>query len=96
VFFVNFILRCCIHKALIAGNYLIFDNAMIYKAQESAEVLGIILDFFQVTIVYLPKYSPELNPCKLVFFYLKGLVCRNRFYDLHVAAQILYVVASIP
>jgi hypothetical protein len=94
--FVDFILRCCIHRALIAGDYLIFDNAVIHKAQESAEVLRIILDFFQFTIVYLPKYSPGLNPCELVFSYLKGLVRQNRSYDLHVAAQILYVVASIP
>jgi hypothetical protein len=72
--FVDFILRCCIHRALIAGDYLILDNAVIHKAQESAKVLGMILDFFQVTIVYLPKYSPELNPCELVFSFLKGLV----------------------
>ena len=34
-----------------------------------------------IEIVYLPAYSPELNPIERLWLYIKQLVLRNRIYD---------------
>jgi transposase len=33
-----------------------------------------ILIFLGVSLVFLPAYSPELNPCELVFSQVKGMI----------------------
>lgn len=45
---------------------------------DSTPFLDLLLETFQVTLVYLPTYSPELNPCELVFSKLKGFLRRYR------------------
>jgi len=66
VTFVDFVLNCCLDGALVAGDYLILDNAPVHHGEESAAFLMDILEYFSVKLVYLPAYSPELNPCELV------------------------------
>lgn len=34
-----------------------------------------------IEIVYLPAYSPDLNPIERLWLYIKQLVLRNRIYD---------------
>jgi transposase len=43
------------------------DNAPIHKAEDMLRVLEPILDLANVRLFFLPKYSPELNPCEMVF-----------------------------
>jgi transposase len=50
---------------------LVVDNAAVYTGKDFAEVLDDILVFFQVRLAFLPAYSPELNPCELVFSLIK-------------------------
>ena len=56
---------------LIAGDVLVLDNARIHNAAESSEILSGILDLAGVRLIFLPAYSPELNPCELVFGHVK-------------------------
>lgn len=44
------------------GDFLVVDNAAVHGGFED---LTWILDYFQVSLMYLPAYS--LNPCELVF-----------------------------
>jgi len=65
-------------RVLVAGDHLVLDNASIHKAAEIIDTLTAVLDRFSVTIIFLPAYSPELNPCELVFAQVKSYLRRNR------------------
>jgi hypothetical protein len=56
---------------LVAGDVLVMDNAPKHVAQENHELMGVLLETMGVRLVLLPKYSPELNPCELVFAKVK-------------------------
>ncbi len=63
---------------LVQGDVLVLDNAPIHK---HAETLAVIIDLLQslgVGIVFLPTYSPEMNPCELVFAKLKNTLRETR------------------
>ena len=69
--FFKFLVDAIVERALQPGDILICDNARIHQAQATAGVLGELLDLFNIQLRYLPTYSPELNPCELVFMKLK-------------------------
>ena len=81
---------------LTQGDYLIVDNASIHVSDEIAEELDHILDSSGVTMRLLPTYSPELNPCELVFSIMKSHLrywCgNNRFWleIIHAASKVTY------
>jgi transposase len=52
---------------LVAGDLLVADNAAIHKSREIIPTLRVALATAGVRMVFLPTYSPELNPCELVF-----------------------------
>ena len=62
----------------MAGDFFICDNASIHKAEEIAEPLSDLLSNNGIRLVFLPTYSPELNPCELVFAQVKAYLRRNR------------------
>jgi len=63
---------------LKAGDYLIVDNACVHGGAETIEVLLEILKQVGVQLIFLPKYSPELNPCELVFNVMKNFLRYKR------------------
>lgn len=69
--FVKFIVKCLDDQQLQNGDILICDNAAIHAAADSLILLDDLLRAANVRIVLLPAYSPELNPCELVFGYVK-------------------------
>jgi len=69
--FVRFIFNAISQRALVSGDYLIMDNAHVHDAKESREFFKDLLRVAGVTLIYLPAYSPELNPCELVFNHVK-------------------------
>jgi transposase len=50
------------------------DNACIHGAAATFEVLIGILEMAGIKIMYLPAYSPELNPVELVFMQVKRIL----------------------
>jgi len=54
------------------GDILIVDNAAIHIADEIFQQLTTLLANKQVRMKTLPTYSPELNPCELVFGLIKN------------------------
>jgi transposase len=54
-----------------AGDYLIMDNASIHSAEQVADALDVLFTAFRARLVFLPTYSPELNPCEMVFGQVK-------------------------
>ena len=60
--------------AFLEGDYLVMDNAAVHTGRRHEDELRSVLASAGVTLVYLPTYSPELNPCELVFARLKHYV----------------------
>ena len=68
---------------LKGGDYLIVDNASVHCGSASWASTRDMLQTNNVKLLFLPKYSPELNPCELVFGYVKNYIRRNRGQALH-------------
>ena len=60
------------------GDTLVLDNARIHFAAESSAMVAQILVVAGVRMVFLPAYSPELNPCELVFSHVKRAMSFGR------------------
>jgi len=69
--FARFVLNSILYGALVPGDYLVADNAAVHVGAESYEFIHDVLQFAGIQLIYLPTYSPELNPCELVFNCLK-------------------------
>lgn len=66
--FVTFLIE---RDHLIAGDYFIIDNAPVHTAEDELSVLVNLLSVYNIKLIFLPTYSPELNPCELVFGFIK-------------------------
>ena len=70
----NKIASMVISKAVSATNVLDISEVM--------DEVSMLLNEHGVTLIYLPAYSPELNPCELVFGKVKQTI-RNREQPYH-------------
>ena len=70
---------------LIAGNVLVLDNAPVHYSADIAPPLDLLLATAGVRMLFLPTYSPELNPCEHIFAQIK------RHLRLHRSTQSLLV-----
>lgn len=58
--------------ALVAGDFLVLDNARVHFAAEIQQDIEDLLYITGVKLMFLPAYSPELNPCELIFSLVKN------------------------
>ena len=56
------------------GDYVVIDNASIHKGLEIYD----IAEAFKINIIYLPPYSPDLNPIEKVWANFKNVLRRIR------------------
>jgi transposase len=68
----RFILDAIECGALEAGDVLVLDNAGVHQGEDSFEIIFQTCLHLGVQIQFLPAYSPELNPCELVFATVKA------------------------
>jgi transposase len=81
---------------LRSGHILIVDNASVHFGQQAVDDILALLHEHNIRLLFLPKYSPELNPCELVFAQLKSYVRRHRYQSLSLIEVILDGLVSIP
>src|SRR3546814_18072853 len=62
--FVQLVIDAVNHGHLVAGDFLICDNARVHTGGETLTTLQTYLESVGVTLRLLPAYSPELNPCE--------------------------------
>ena len=74
--FLKFILYCATKGVLCRGDVLVLDNASVHHAKDIHEYFLWILNEIGCFLLYMPTYSPELNPCELVFAQTKKHVSR--------------------
>ena len=63
-----------LYAAINHDSILVMDNAAIHHYQPFIT----LTEFLQVDIIYLPPYSPFLNPVENIFAAVKAAVRRNR------------------
>jgi len=93
--FISFVAEACEKGKLSSGDYLICDNARIHKARATADLLQQLCDSFGFKVVYLPTYSPELNPCELVFNKTKHALRYHKDKEISFKDNILKAFSSI-
>jgi transposase len=76
--FMKFIARAIVDKYLARGDILICDNATVHDSAEILETLVMVLELLGIKLVYLPAYSPEFNPCELIFAQVKSYLRRRQ------------------
>ena len=76
--FLELVAELIVSGVLLPGDVLVLDNASIHFAMDIRPALEQVLRFGQVFLVFLPTYSPELNPCELVFGNTKYVFYRKR------------------
>jgi len=76
--FFEFVLEALLLGYLKRGDFFICDNARIHGGFDTIVELDQILECAGVTLIYLPAYSPELNPCELIFMIVKRHLRENR------------------
>lgn len=70
--FLNFLNTAIESGKLKSGDVLVLDNASVHVGQETTNLVFDLLSSYNVYLLFLPAYSPELNPCEFVFSHLKG------------------------
>ena len=76
--FIRFLMNCIDKHYLQTGDYLVCDNAQIHGGSDTFNLLDDLLKAARIKLVYLPAYSPELNPIELVFGLVKRFLRENR------------------
>jgi len=86
--FLKFLLDCLENKYLQNGDYLVLDNAKIHTASDTLQFIEYLLQKFGVTLILLPTFSPELNPCENVFGWIKNKVYKYGIEENSIAENI--------
>jgi transposase len=63
--------------------YLIMDNLPVHKAKQSCIKLGFapikdLLESKNIEVLFLPPYTPEMNPVELCFNFIRQQVEKNK------------------
>jgi len=94
--FFNFVMSAIFDGQLTAGDILVVDNASVHTGLDMIVPLDQVCEVFGIRILYLPTYSPELNPCELVFGWLKNKLRGSRHHEVPVWFEVLVLLAVIP
>jgi transposase len=81
-------------QVLVRGDYFILDNASVHNAVETQDLLDNALSNAGVRLIFLPTYSPELNPAELVFAMVKNHIRQHRA-DVCLLAEIVKGFARV-
>lgn len=79
------------YKHLHSGDFIFADNINFHVTGDWSELTHSFLQNIGVTCYRLPKYSPELNPAKLVFSKLKNCLESKRHNSVLVAVIYEYL-----
>ena len=92
--FLDFVCSALERGKLHHGDFLIMDNAAIHAGSDILRMLLVLLAMAGVQLIFLPKYSPELNPCECVFGFVKDQL-RNCRGGGNLAAEIAVTLAQL-
>lgn len=72
------------------------DNAAVHYGTDTYEIVMHALELTGAKLIFLPAYSPELNPCELCFAIIKQYI-RRRLpnQDIPIWAKVLFAISKI-
>lgn len=76
--FAFFIGECIKNKVLVKGDVLILDSSSMHCGGNTVVLLYRTLEKLGVKMLFLPAYSPALNPAELVFAKIKNYLPSHR------------------
>jgi transposase len=76
--FLEFLMFLVRERHLVPDDVLVMDNCAIHVTKATAPAIFELMEAAKVRLVFLPSYSPELNPCELVFAALKNYPRNHR------------------
>jgi transposase len=80
----------CLVPSLKRGEIVLMDHLPVHKVAGAAEAI----EAAGATLIYLPKYSPDLNPIELAFSKLKAHLARRP--SIRFCGSCVGSVASLP
>jgi len=93
--FFEFVLNCILHGRLQKGDTLLCDNASVHTGLETLESILLLLELYGISFQLLPSYSPEFNPCELIFADVKHYLRNHRNLALSLASDIALAFAFV-
>lgn len=93
--FLRFVMSAVEGGRIGRDDVLVVDNAAIHGAAEMLPHLVGLLQSVGAEMVFLPTYSPEFNPCELVFGELKGSLRQYRHPELTFRDRITHALSHI-
>jgi len=80
---------------LNAGDVLVVDNSPVHVAAEIHDQLDDVLGRAGARMILLPTYSPELNPCELVFAQVKKRLRQYRTDQIPFWGEIIHAFSYV-
>jgi transposase len=75
---------------------LIVDNAAVHYGTDIYEIVIFALESVGAKLIFLPAYSPELNPCELCFAIVKQYIRRRLLnQDIPIWAKVIFAISKI-
>lgn len=93
--FVKYVIECAENGYIKEGDILICGNASVHFSIDTYDILVELLDKAGAHLIFLPAYSPELNPCELVFAYAKSTIRSSRNKNRMLWGNILHVLLTL-
>jgi transposase len=70
---------CAVERRIVRnGSVVVFDNSRIHSAEHMFDFVAELFRSVGALIIFLPSYSPELQPCELLFGSVKNRVYRTK------------------
>jgi len=92
--FLDFVMKAITDNYLKAGDIFVVDNASLHYAAASKDILRSVLDLVGVMLIFLPTYSPELQPVEIANAFVKAFLHRHSdSYDM--AVEVARALATI-
>lgn len=63
------------------------DNCATHHTEEFTSLLDFLLTYYNISFIFLPAYSPELNPVELAFNKFKLLMKKENISNINQAIQ---------
>jgi hypothetical protein len=93
--FFEFLVSAVEEGSLKSGDILVIDNAAVHAGMDSYPLLNAFLEASSIQIVFLPAYSPELNPTELVFGFVKNFLRKYRHSTDSLKESIIFAFGQV-
>ncbi len=93
--FLQFVIDAVYAGYVVNGDILVMDNASVHRGVAMCAYLDQLVAHVGAHIVYLPTYSPELNPCEYVFAHMKHWLRRNPHPGVALPRRLIQSLAEV-